>query len=57
MVFVDEIDALVGERGEKSSETSRQLLTEFLTQMDGVGPSIEGVLILGATNTPWTLDR
>ena len=25
--------------------------------MDGVGPSIEGVLVLGATNTPWELDR
>lgn len=30
---------------------------KFLTQMDGVGPSIEGVLVLGATNTPWELDR
>lgn len=25
--------------------------------MDGVGPSVEGVLVLGATNTPWELDR
>eukprot|EP00397_Hematodinium_sp_SG-2012_P005305 GEMP01005323.1.p1 GENE.GEMP01005323.1~~GEMP01005323.1.p1 ORF type:complete len:450 (+),score=103.71 GEMP01005323.1:167-1516(+) len=58
VVFVDEIDALTGKRGEgNKSESSSQLLTEFLTQMDGCGPSTEGILILGATNTPWDLDR
>lgn len=58
VVFVDEIDALTSRRGEgNKSESSSQLLTEFLTQMDGCGPSTEGILILGATNVPWDLDR
>eukprot|EP00392_Amoebophrya_sp_AT5.2_P005785 g5795.t1 len=63
VVFLDEIDSLMGDRaaggseGSGKSESSRQVLTEFLTQMDGVGPSIEGVLVMGATNTPWELDR
>lgn len=58
VVFVDEIDAMTSKRGEgNKSESSSQLLTEFLTQMDGCGPSTEGILILGATNVPWDLDR
>lgn len=58
VVFVDEIDSLCSQRGGSGrSESANQLLTEFLTQMDGVGPSTEGILVLGATNTPWELDR
>jgi vacuolar protein-sorting-associated protein 4 len=30
--------------------------TEFLVQMDGLGNDNEGVLILAATNLPWSLD-
>jgi hypothetical protein len=32
------------------------MLTEFLIQMDGVGSDNENLLVLGATNLPWTLD-
>ncbi|CAD7944065.1 unnamed protein product [Amoebophrya sp. A120] len=61
VVFLDEIDSLMGDRtgssSDSKSESSRQVLTEFLVQLDGVGPSIEGVLVIGATNVPWELDR
>mmetsp|Transcript_70133 Transcript_70133/g.195091 ORF Transcript_70133/g.195091 Transcript_70133/m.195091 type:complete len:446 (-) Transcript_70133:58-1395(-) len=60
VVFIDEIDALCSERGAEGaakSESSAQLLAEFLTQMDGCGPATEGTLILAATNHPWALDR
>ena len=30
--------------------------TEFLVQMNGVGNDVTGVLVLGATNIPWSLD-
>ena len=30
--------------------------TEFLVQINGVGNDQSGVLVLGATNLPWTLD-
>lgn len=56
IIFIDEIDALVSSRSDNESESSRRIKTEFLVQMDGVGKSTEGVLLLGATNIPWGLD-
>eukprot|EP00727_Mastigamoeba_balamuthi_P005557 m51a1_g1620 putative vacuolar protein sorting-associated protein 4b (453) ;mRNA; f:229125-230745 len=56
IVFVDEIDSLCGSRSEQDSESGRRVKTEFLVQMNGVGNDMEGVLVLAATNTPWSLD-
>lgn len=30
--------------------------TQFLTEMQGVGNQDQGILVLGATNLPWSLD-
>uniref|UniRef100_A0A673C688 vesicle-fusing ATPase n=1 Tax=Sphaeramia orbicularis TaxID=375764 RepID=A0A673C688_9TELE len=56
IIFIDEIDSLCGSRSENESESARRIKTEFLVQMQGVGSSNEGILVLGATNIPWTLD-
>ncbi|CAF3343231.1 unnamed protein product [Rotaria sp. Silwood1] len=56
IVFIDEIDALCGQRNDTESESSRRVKTEFLIQMQGVGTDNSGVLVLAATNIPWTLD-
>ncbi|CAF3645531.1 unnamed protein product [Rotaria sp. Silwood1] len=56
IIFIDEIDALCGQRNDTESESSRRVKTEFLIQIHGVGTDNSGVLVLAATNMPWTLD-
>lgn len=55
ILFFDEIDSIAGKREMQESESSRQLLSELLTQMDGF-QKIDGVVIVGATNQPDMLD-
>ena len=56
IVFIDEIDSLCGKRKEDENDSTRRIKTEFLVQLQGVGTNMDGVLVLGATNTPWELD-
>jgi SpoVK/Ycf46/Vps4 family AAA+-type ATPase len=57
VLFFDEVDALGASRSDmRHSASNRQIINQFLTEMDSVNSSNEGVLILGATNAPWHLD-
>lgn len=57
IVFMDEVDALTGERGSDQVGGERRLKTQFLIEMDGM-KSRKGdhIVVLGATNRPWDLD-
>ena len=55
VLFFDEVDALAAKRSDFSNASGRQLINQFLAELDGVGNN-EGMLILGATNAPWHVD-
>ncbi|MEO1052883.1 MAG: AAA family ATPase [Bacteroidota bacterium] len=56
VLFFDEIDALGASRSDMRQSGGRHLINQFLSELDGVESSNDGVLILGATNAPWHLD-
>lgn len=56
VLFIDEIDALGASRSDMKQSGGRHLINQFLQELDGISSNNEGVLILGATNTPWNLD-
>ena len=64
IVFLDEIDAIVGKRSSSSSGSSgsrddvrERVLSTILNEMDGVEQSSSGgVIVVGATNRPDLLD-
>lgn len=66
IVFVDEIDSILGSRNnENENEASRRIKNEFLIQWSSLsnaaagnddGGEDERVLVLAATNLPWSID-
>jgi AAA+ superfamily predicted ATPase len=56
VLFFDEVDALGASRSDLRQSSGRQLINQFLAELDGVNSDNEGVLILAATNAPWHLD-
>ncbi|MEV0311993.1 ATP-binding protein [Nonomuraea fuscirosea] len=57
VLFFDEVDALAGRRSDMRHAQTRQLVNQFLAELDGVDQSAnEGVLVLAATNVPWYVD-
>jgi transitional endoplasmic reticulum ATPase len=56
VLFIDEIDALGASRSDMKQSSGRQLINQFLQELDGIDSNNDGVLIIGATNTPWNLD-
>lgn len=42
ILFIDELDALVGCRGDKETGAQERVLSAFLTEIDGVGVKLEG---------------
>jgi AAA+ superfamily predicted ATPase len=56
VLFFDEVDALAASRTDMRTSGGRQMINQFLSELDGVQSSNDGVLILAATNAPWHLD-
>ncbi|MFI6788116.1 AAA family ATPase [Nonomuraea sp. NPDC050383] len=57
VLFFDEVDALAARRSDMRQAHTRQLVNQFLAELDGVDQHAnEGVLVLAATNAPWYID-
>ena len=56
VIFIDELDALGGQRGRnRSHNEDDRTLNQLLVEMDGFSPT-EGIVVIGATNRPEDLD-
>ena len=56
VLFFDEVDALGASWRDMRHSGGRHVINQFLSELDGVAASNEGVLVLAATNAPWHLD-
>jgi len=56
VLFFDEVDALAASRSDLKKSGGKNLINQFLSELDGIDGDNEGVLILAATNSPWHLD-
>ena len=57
VLFFDEVDALGRKRGQlRHSGGLREVVAQFLAELDGVGDENIGVFVLAATNHPWDVD-
>lgn len=56
VLFIDELDALGGNRQKMNSHHERLLVNQLLIELDGSMANNEGIYVIGATNTPWYLD-
>ncbi|WP_035605698.1 AAA family ATPase [Haloferula sp. BvORR071] len=56
VLFFDETDALAADRRDLRHSAGRNLINQFLSELDGANSANDGLLILGATNAPWHLD-
>ncbi|MBX3460251.1 MAG: AAA family ATPase [Planctomycetes bacterium] len=56
VLFFDEVDALGASRTDMRQSAGRQLINQFLSELDGIDGNNDGILVLAATNAPWHLD-
>jgi AAA+ superfamily predicted ATPase len=55
ILFFDDFEVLAYKRGAEA-ETAPALISAFLSELDGTVRNNSGVLVIAATNAPWTLD-
>lgn len=56
VLFFDEVDALGSKRNDLKQSAGRNVINQFLKEMDGIDTDNDGILILGATNSLWHMD-
>ena len=61
ILFIDEIDGILGSREEKEHEASLRIKNQLLIEIDGINNNRKSqdhyLMIVGATNHPWKMDN
>ncbi|MEL7088551.1 MAG: ATP-binding protein, partial [Planctomycetota bacterium] len=56
VLFFDEVDGLGAKRSDMRSGAWSRIINQFLAELDGIESKNKGLLVLAATNAPWSLD-
>ena len=56
ILFFDDFDLLAFKRGGSHNDAAPALISAFLSELDGTLRDNSGVLVIAATNAPWTVD-
>jgi transitional endoplasmic reticulum ATPase len=56
ILFFDELEALAGKREHARNSSTANVVSQFLTELDGYSQGNDGILILASTNVPWSVD-
>lgn len=57
VVFFDEAEALFPKRGASNSSVMARVVPQLLQLINGVDPTKNCIILLGATNRPWLMDE
>ncbi len=57
VIFIDELDALGGDRNDLRQSPARGVVNQLLLELDGFDGANEGLLIVGATSAIWNVDQ
>jgi len=55
LVF-DELDSIAPDRRDLRDSQMRNIVNQFLSELDGIRNENQRILVIGATNSPWQLD-
>jgi len=56
VLFFDEFEALATKRESNRNSSYNNIVSQFLSELDGFSQNNSGVLVLASTNVPWSID-
>ncbi|MFZ4764167.1 MAG: AAA family ATPase [Roseimicrobium sp.] len=56
VLIFDELDSLAPDRRSVRDTQTRNIVNQFLSELDGLRGDNQRILVIGATNSPWQLD-
>ncbi len=56
VLFFDEVEAIGGSRQQLRNSAGKTLVNQLLSEMDGVSSNNKNMLVMAATNAPWSVD-